>query len=308
MATGFSVKVFGVGVWGVHLRGSLSGPQPWHIKGSASIELLFFDISVDVDVTFGDEGGVILPPIALLPPLLEEFKKAESWVAGTAGFRQPADDAPKARRGEPAGAAPRGGAAREPADGAAQRRDQEGRQPGDERRQEGAASRFLAGRSPCAMRRARCSRAASIQDLSDADKLSKPAFESMEGGVQLAGSGADWATGVGADRNVRYESIIVDTLFERFARAVLRVDGAAVRPLPRPAAPIAKSALSHANEKRRSRSPRRSLSPATLMSSPSRKDNTQRRRNTRCSRRRPRPSSSWQTASRRIRRCASRCT
>jgi hypothetical protein len=72
----------------------------------------------------------------------------------------------------------------------------------------------------------------------------------MEGGVQLAGSGADWAAGVGADRNVRYESIIVDTLFERFARpfyewipllfAHFRA-GSAVR----------KSALSYANEKKR---------------------------------------------------------
>jgi hypothetical protein len=88
------------------------------------------------------------------------------------------------------------------------------------------------------------------QDLSDADKLSKPAFESMEGGVQLAAGGADWAAGVGADRNVRYESIIVDTLFERFARPfyewipLLFVHfrgGSAIR----------RSSLSLANEKRR---------------------------------------------------------
>ena len=31
ISTGFSVKVFGIGVWGVHLRGSLEGPTPWHI-------------------------------------------------------------------------------------------------------------------------------------------------------------------------------------------------------------------------------------------------------------------------------------
>ena len=39
ISTGFSVKVFGMGVFGVHLRGSLEGPTPWHITGSASIEL-----------------------------------------------------------------------------------------------------------------------------------------------------------------------------------------------------------------------------------------------------------------------------
>ena len=31
------------------------GPTPWRVRGSASIELLFFDISVDVDVTFGEQ-------------------------------------------------------------------------------------------------------------------------------------------------------------------------------------------------------------------------------------------------------------
>ena len=45
ISTGFSVKVFGIGVLGVHLRGSLEGPTPWHITGSASIELLFFCVS-----------------------------------------------------------------------------------------------------------------------------------------------------------------------------------------------------------------------------------------------------------------------
>ena len=33
ISAGFSVKVFGLGVLGVHLRGSLEGPTPWHITG-----------------------------------------------------------------------------------------------------------------------------------------------------------------------------------------------------------------------------------------------------------------------------------
>jgi hypothetical protein len=70
VSAGFSVKVFGVGVWGVHLRGSLEGPTPWHIRGSAEIELLFFSIDVDVDVTFGEHRAETLPPIEVLPKLL----------------------------------------------------------------------------------------------------------------------------------------------------------------------------------------------------------------------------------------------
>lgn len=44
IAVGFSVKVFGPGLFGVHLRGSLEGPAPWRVRGSASISLLFFII------------------------------------------------------------------------------------------------------------------------------------------------------------------------------------------------------------------------------------------------------------------------
>jgi hypothetical protein len=59
---------------------------------------------------------------------------------------------------------------------------------------------------------------AQFQDLSDADKLSKPSFEPMDGGVELVAGAADWASGAGADRTVRYEAILMDTLFERFRR------------------------------------------------------------------------------------------
>lgn len=249
MATGFSVKVFGVGVWGVHLRGSLSGPQPWHIKGSASIELLFFSIDVDVDVTFGDEGGVMLPPIALLQPLLEEFKKAESWVAELpasstllATLRK--IDEPNLLVLHPVGVLR-----------VSQRMaplNVEIKKVGNQATSDVRKVTVEISGGPLSVRdtaREMFARG-QYQDLSDADKLSKPAFESMEGGVRLAGSGADWAAGVGADRNVRYESIIVDTLFERLARpfyewmTLLFIHFRAGNA-------VAKSPLSYANEKKR---------------------------------------------------------
>ena len=40
ISAGVSVKVFGVGVFSVHLDVALSGPTPWQIKGSASISFL----------------------------------------------------------------------------------------------------------------------------------------------------------------------------------------------------------------------------------------------------------------------------
>ena len=38
----------------VHLDGKLSGPTPWHISGEASLSLLFFDVSVHFDKTWGE--------------------------------------------------------------------------------------------------------------------------------------------------------------------------------------------------------------------------------------------------------------
>jgi len=249
MATGFSVKVFGVGVWGVHLRGSLSGPQPWHIKGSASIELLFFSIDVDVDVTFGDEGGTILPPIALMPPLLEEFKKADSWVAELPASTNLLTtlrklDEPNLLVLHPVGVLR-----------VSQRMaplNVDIKKVGNQATSDVQKVKVEISGGPLTVRDAAREMFArgQYQDLSDTDKLSKPAFEPLESGVRLAGSGADWATGVGAERNVRYESIIVDTLFERFARpfyewmTLLFVHF-------RAGSAIAKSPLSYANEKKK---------------------------------------------------------
>lgn len=43
-------------IMGIHVRCALSGPTPWNAQGSASISILFFEISIGFDVTWGDEG------------------------------------------------------------------------------------------------------------------------------------------------------------------------------------------------------------------------------------------------------------
>lgn len=77
----FSVKVFGVGVWGLSIQLMLAGPAPWHAKGRASISLLFFDIPVEFDETWGERRGGTLPDVAVLPLLRDEFAKKENWRA-----------------------------------------------------------------------------------------------------------------------------------------------------------------------------------------------------------------------------------
>ena len=57
---------------------------------------------------------------------------------------------------------------------------------------------------------------AQYREMDDAAKLSAPAFDLLDSGVELTASGLPWATGPMGLRNVRYEMIVVDTAFQRF--------------------------------------------------------------------------------------------
>lgn len=75
----FSVKVFGVGVYGLGIDITVSGPSPWHVKGSASLSFFFFSIDIPIDVTWGDDPNTTLPPVAVMPLLVAEAQKASNW-------------------------------------------------------------------------------------------------------------------------------------------------------------------------------------------------------------------------------------
>jgi hypothetical protein len=215
ISSGFSVKVFGVGVFGVHLTGTLEGPAPWHIRGSAEIDLFFFSLSVDVDVTFGVSLADLLLPIAVLPQLLAEFEKLESWRAtlppsgqlfvslrnlGSAGVLvlHPVGTLEISQRFVPLGL---------PLDKVGNQK------PSDVKSVTvGVQAGALAVKGPTREKFA----SAQYIDMDDAAKLSAPAYEPLESGVELGASGLPWATGPLAQRNVRYEMIIIDTAFERF--------------------------------------------------------------------------------------------
>jgi hypothetical protein len=44
-------------IMGISLRGELSGPEPWNANGEASISILFFEISVSFNETWGNEAA-----------------------------------------------------------------------------------------------------------------------------------------------------------------------------------------------------------------------------------------------------------
>jgi hypothetical protein len=248
VSTGFSVKVFGVGVWGVHLRGSLEGPTPWHINGSAKIELLFFSISVDVDVTFGESRAETLPPITVMPLLKAEYEKIESWRATLpasgklyVSLRELGEEAALVLH--PVGTLQ-----------ISQRfaplnltLDKIGNQKPSDVNQ--ASVSVTAGslevKGPVKERFA----SGQYFEMDDAAKLSAPAFELMESGVELSAAGQPWSVGSLAVRNVRYELIILDSAFKRFQTGFFKFWDALFTHF-RAGAAISRSSISLANEKR----------------------------------------------------------
>ncbi|MGQ0604472.1 MAG: hypothetical protein ACT4QE_22555, partial [Anaerolineales bacterium] len=82
-----------------------------------------------------------------------------------------------------------------------------------------------------------------------AAKLSAPAYEPLESGVELGAAGQPWATGPLAQRNVRYETIIIDTAFERVRIRFFKFWDALFVHF-RAGAAIARSEASLAHEKR----------------------------------------------------------
>jgi hypothetical protein len=250
ISCGFCVKVFGLGVWGIQLRGSLEGPTPWHISGSATISLLFFDISVDIDETFGERRGEMLSPLPVLPALRAELEKHDSWRATVPGAGRllvslrelgdpdllvlhPVGTLQVSQRFIPLGL---------PLDKVGNQK------PSDIKKATVSvdAAGGLAGRGPMRERFA----AAQYRDMDDAAKLSAPAFELLESGVELGAAGNPWVTGPAATRTVRYDSIIVDTAHERFPSRYFEFWGDLFVHFAAGAS-VSKSALSRANELKR---------------------------------------------------------
>jgi hypothetical protein len=63
----------------ISLELELEGPTPWIARGSARFSILFFTIKVRVEVTVGEERTVNLPDVVVLPKLVEAFERDEAW-------------------------------------------------------------------------------------------------------------------------------------------------------------------------------------------------------------------------------------
>lgn len=78
-SAGFDISYDGTSLAGIHLNASLSGPQPWHLHGSASFNILFFSVSATIDVSWGDSTTPTLPSQPVMPPLLAALGDPRNW-------------------------------------------------------------------------------------------------------------------------------------------------------------------------------------------------------------------------------------
>ena len=212
------LNVFGLDVLSVRVDLSLAGPSPWRARGTGHVSLLFFEISADFDVTWGDRAETTLPPIAVVPLLQAEFDKKENWTAALPAGKKlmvalrAKTDHPNQLLMHPLGSLR-----------VSQRLlplalmlDKFGtQQPSDAKRFElvvsgGGLAKIGDAHEKFAM--------AQFVKMDDAAKLSRPSYESGNGGLELSAAGAQLATSHMARRVVRYEVILIDGEFRHHIR------------------------------------------------------------------------------------------
>ncbi|HXL91633.1 MAG TPA: DUF6603 domain-containing protein [Streptosporangiaceae bacterium] len=77
----FDISYDGDSFAGIQLTATFSGPEPWHLHGTASLHVLFFSVGVSIDLTCGDSTQVTLPSVAVLPPLTAALTNPGNWSA-----------------------------------------------------------------------------------------------------------------------------------------------------------------------------------------------------------------------------------
>lgn len=217
ISASLSVKVFGIGLFSVRMRGQLEGTSPWHIEGEGSISLLFWSIDVPFSHTWGEAVNTTLPPIAVLPVVTGELDKLENWTATIPTSNRLLVSLRKLETVEGLVLHPLGtlriSQRAVPLD---LKLDKFGsQQPNDVNKFTlQVPSGDLAKISDCKEQFA----TAQFKTLSDSQKLATPAYEPQNGGVEMSVTGNQLRSDRAVRRTVRYESIIIDSNFKRFTK------------------------------------------------------------------------------------------
>ena len=215
-----SLKAFGVGLFSIDLRFQLEGPAPWRAHGRGSIGFLFFEISADFDITWGEARDTTLPPVDVLPLLAGEFAKVEGWQTRPPTGRSalvslrtlpPTDDLVL----HPLGTL----VVRQRAIPLDIRLDRVGARKARDGKRFSVAPAPDSGLVQVSVTADKFAMA-QYQDMSDAAKLSLPAYANQDAGLELAGARGVLASARAVRRSARYEQIIIDS------RPQSTVDGA----------------------------------------------------------------------------------
>ena len=79
---GLALSAGGSVLFMVNLSGTLSGPEPWDVKGKASFKILFFKVSVKFHETWGDDPASLPEEtVNVLELLVEEVGIDSNWEA-----------------------------------------------------------------------------------------------------------------------------------------------------------------------------------------------------------------------------------
>jgi hypothetical protein len=86
----FDVAYDGDTLTGLTVSGSISGPTPWNLQGTASISFLFFTVSASVNLTWGSSTQATIPQQPVLPDLFKALQNPASWSAALPSGTGPA--------------------------------------------------------------------------------------------------------------------------------------------------------------------------------------------------------------------------
>jgi hypothetical protein len=78
---GFDASFEGHTLCNLTVHGVFTGPQPWHLHGDASIDILFFSVSASVSFTWGDSTPATVDKKKVLPDLTAALGDARNWSA-----------------------------------------------------------------------------------------------------------------------------------------------------------------------------------------------------------------------------------
>ncbi|MGW3417461.1 DUF6603 domain-containing protein [Streptomyces phaeochromogenes] len=207
-----TLKAFGVGAFTIDLDFQLEGPAPWRAHGRGSIGFLFFSVSANFDITWGEERDTTLPPVAVLPLLAAEIRKTEGWETrlpsggnrALVSLRQLPDTDDLVLH--PLGTL----FVRQRAVPLNVRLDRIGGQRASDGRRFSVAPVPESGLERVSDTGDRFAMA-QFQNMSDAAKLSRPSYETQDAGLELTAASGTLASARVVRRSARYELHIIDS-------------------------------------------------------------------------------------------------